>query len=265
MGQGGKEGGYSLYIQDGRLTMAVKQNGKMYLATSSQAVPDSFSFVGHIIDKGEMGLEVNGKTVAKGKAPSLFMQALVSTLRIGQDVDNENKLGDYPGNFRLEGNLQNANLELKKPGGFTASKKDVKGPATATAPAPGSLKPITITLRVVEERMKYDKQLLTVKAGQKVIINFINPDNMQHNLVIIQKGMLQKVGAAADAMLLDPKAASKQYIPKMPEVLFFTRLLNVDEEVTLQFTAPAQSGDYPFVCTFPGHWRIMNGILRVVR
>jgi azurin len=25
----------------------------------------------------------------------------------------------------------------------------------------------------------------------------------------------------------------------------------------------AQAGDYPFVCTFPGHWRIMNGVLTV--
>ena len=88
---------------------------------------------------------------------------------------------------------------------------------------------------------------------------------MQHNLVIVKKGMLQKVGAAADAMLQDPKAASKNYVPKIPEVLYSTRLVNSDEEVTLQFTAPTVPGDYPFVCTFPGHWRIMNGIIRVVK
>ena len=146
-----------------------------------------------------------------------------------------------------------------------ASKNKAKPPANAKDAATASLKPVMINLRVVENIMKYDKQLLTVKAGQKVIINFSNPDNMQHNLVIVQRGALEKVGAAADAMLQDPKAAAKNYVPKMPEVLHFTRLLNVDEEVTLQFTAPSQPGDYPFVCTFPGHWRIMNGILRVVK
>jgi len=265
MGQGGKEGGYGLYIRDGRLTMAVNQDGITYKATSSSAVPDSFSFVGHIIDKGEMVLEVNGRQVAKGKAPSLFMQPLVSTLRIGQDVDNENKLGDYEGNFRLEGNVQNANIELKKPGSFVASKKNIKSTATDKASTSASLKPFRVNLSVIVNILKYDKKLLTVKAGQRVIINFSNPDNMQHNLVIIQKGSLQKVGAAADAMLQDPKAAAKNYVPRMPEVLYFTRLLNVDEEVTLQFTAPSQPGDYPFVCTFPGHWRIMNGIIRVVK
>lgn len=264
MGQGGKEGGYGLYIQNGKLTMAVKQNGKLYTATSSSAVPDSFSFVGYILDKGQMRLNINGREVAKGKASSLFTQALVSTVRIGQDVDNENKLGDYPGNFRLEGSLQNANLELRKPGKFVTSKAGSKL-GTDKKPMSTAIKPLTVTLRVVENVMKYDKQLITVKAGQKVIINFVNPDNMQHNLVIIQEGSLQKVGAAADAMLQDPKAAAKNYVPRMPEVLFSTRLLNVDEEVTLQFTAPSQPGDYPFVCTFPGHWRIMNGIIRVVK
>jgi azurin len=28
---------------------------------------------------------------------------------------------------------------------------------------------------------------------------------------------------------------------------------------------PDQAGDYPFVCTFPGHWRLMTGIMKVVK
>ena len=31
----------------------------------------------------------------------------------------------------------------------------------------------------------------------------------------------------------------------------------------LHFRAPKKPGDYPFLCTFPGHWMAMNGILRV--
>jgi azurin len=266
MGQGGKEGGYGLFIKDDKLTMIVKQNGKDYIATAPQPLTDTFSFVGRIINKGDIVLLVNDKQAAKSKAPSLFIQPLSSTLRVGQDVDNENRLGTYEGIFRLEGNLQNASLELSKPGTYAAANKGIaKGDDAKTAATPGAVKPVTINLKVVENVMKYDKKLITVKAGQKVTLNFSNPDNMQHNVVIIQKGMMQKVGAAADAMLQDPKAAAKNYVPKMPEVLFATRLVNADEEVTLQFTAPSQPGDYPFVCTFPGHWRIMNGILRVTK
>jgi azurin len=113
--------------------------------------------------------------------------------------------------------------------------------------------------------MKYDKEVLTVRAGQKVILNFENPDFMQHNFVLIKPGSMNKVGAAADALARDPNGAQKQYVPRMPEVLFFTKLLTPDEEVTLEFTAPSQPGNYPYVCTFPGHWRIMNGVLKVIK
>jgi azurin len=137
-------------------------------------------------------------------------------------------------------------------------------PVKTTATAANASETVTINLRVVENVMQYDKKLLTVKAGQKVVINLMNPDNMQHNLVIVQKGMMQKVGAAADAIARDPNGAEKSYVPQIPEVLHATKLVNSGEEVTLQFTAPTQPGDYPFVCTFPGHWRIMNGVLKVV-
>jgi len=31
----------------------------------------------------------------------------------------------------------------------------------------------------------------------------------------------------------------------------------------LWFIAPAKPGTYPLVCTYPGHWRMMNGKLKV--
>jgi len=127
------------------------------------------------------------------------------------------------------------------------------------------MKPLIVNLKVVQNVMQYDRKLITVKAGQQVVLNFENPDFMQHNFVLIKPGSTQTVGAAADALARDPDGAQKQYVPRIPEVLHFTKLLTPDEEVTIEFKAPSQPGDYPFLCTFPGHWRIMNGILRVVR
>jgi azurin len=86
---------------------------------------------------------------------------------------------------------------------------------------------------------------------------------MQHNLVILQPGSLEKVGAAADALARDPNGATKSYIPDMPEVLASTPLVNHGGSFVLFFTAPQKPGNYPFICTFPGHWQIMNGILKV--
>ncbi len=124
---------------------------------------------------------------------------------------------------------------------------------------------VIIDMKVVEHLMKFNKTTFTVKAGQTVILNLENPDFMQHNLVIAKPGTLKKVGAAADQMVQDPNGAEKNYVPSIPEVLFATKLLNPEEKVTLKFTAPAKPGDYPYLCTFPGHWSIMNGVMKVVK
>lgn len=117
---------------------------------------------------------------------------------------------------------------------------------------------------VIQNEMKYDVSEIVVTAGASVEITFSNPDFMQHNLVIGEMGALQTIGAAADKMALDPDGAEKQYVPDIDEVLFSTPLVNPEEQYVLKFTAPSKAGEYPFVCTFPGHWRIMNGVMKVV-
>lgn len=124
---------------------------------------------------------------------------------------------------------------------------------------------VVISLKVVEHVMKFNKSSFTVKAGQSVTIHLENPDFMQHNMVIAKPGTLKKVGAAADKMVQDPNGAEKNYVPAIPEILFASKLLNPEEKQTIKFTAPAIPGDYPFVCTFPGHWSIMNGIMKVIK
>jgi uncharacterized protein len=146
----------------------------------------------------------------------------------------------------------------------TSSKPlGTSAPVPAVAKSAKNAPALNITLKVVEHVMQYDQKIITVKAGQQVNLLFENPDFMQHNVLIIKPGTLEKVGAAADAMARDPKGAEKHYVPQMPEVLYATTLVDPEGRVTLNFTAPTAPGDYPYVCTFPGHWRIMNGILRV--
>lgn len=121
-----------------------------------------------------------------------------------------------------------------------------------------------IKLKVIKNEMKYDLKEFTVEAGKPVEIIFENPDFMQHNLVIGQVGSLETIGQAADKMASDPQGAEKQYVPQLPEVLFSSKLVNPQQTETLKFIAPAKTGDYPYVCTFPGHWSIMNGTMKVV-
>jgi azurin len=112
--------------------------------------------------------------------------------------------------------------------------------------------------------MKYDKISFDVPAGKPVEIVFNNPDFMQHNVVIGAMGSMKIIGAAADAIASDPKGAEMNYVPRIPEVLFSTRLVNPQETITLSFIAPDKPGEYPFVCTFPGHWSVMNGVMKVM-
>lgn len=122
---------------------------------------------------------------------------------------------------------------------------------------------VVIRLGVIKNQMKYDSPVFEVTAGKPVQIVFENPDFMQHNLVIGAIGSLKVIGTAADALASDARGAEMNYVPRIPEVLFSTKLVNPQESVILNFTAPEKPGDYPFVCTFPGHWSIMNGTMKV--
>jgi len=162
-------------------------------------------------------------------------------------------LSDYPDSlFLLRGNLASGKLE---------TLKSSNGPA----PAPTGTIDKTIVLKVLKDVMKFDKQLLTAKAGTTIQLIVQNPDFMQHNFVLIKIKSLEKVGADADKLAQDPNGAKLQYVPKVPEVLYATPLINPAGKFTLTIKVPATPGDYPYACTFPGHWRIMNGILRVTK
>jgi len=120
-----------------------------------------------------------------------------------------------------------------------------------------------ITIKVVVGEMRFDKAKFAVKAGTTVKIVVDNPDFMQHNFLLLKPGTLEKVGNAADALAGMANGAELQYVPKIPEVLASTPLLNQGEKFELTVKVPATPGDYPFVCTFPGHWRMMHGIMTV--
>ena len=132
------------------------------------------------------------------------------------------------------------------------------------AQAPADADVTVIMLKTVREEMRYDKKTFTVVAGKPVEIVLENPDAMQHNLVVGTQKSMDSIGAAADKMITAKDGAERNYVPNIPQVIAATPLINPDQTCRLRFTAPAQPGNYPFVCTFPGHWRIMNGTMTVV-
>jgi putative heme-binding domain-containing protein len=128
----------------------------------------------------------------------------------------------------------------------------------------GELGVRVIRIGTVFERMSYDKDVIAVRAGKPVEFIFENSDLMPHNLVITQPGTLEEVGLQAESNATDPAAAGRHYVPQSNKILLASTLLQPRESQKLSWTAPSQPGVYPYVCTYPGHWRRMFGALYVV-
>ncbi|MCS7044787.1 MAG: GDSL-type esterase/lipase family protein [Gemmataceae bacterium] len=121
-----------------------------------------------------------------------------------------------------------------------------------------------VLIRTVPHNLAYDVAEFYVEAGKPVVIVLENPDVAPHNLVIAAPGSLTDVAQAAELLATNPNAFAMNFVPKRPDVLFATKLLQPRETDRLKIIAPSQPGKYVFVCTFPGHAAVMNGIMHVV-
>jgi len=120
-----------------------------------------------------------------------------------------------------------------------------------------------LRVQAVPNQMQFAPRELRVKAGAKVRLIFENPDLMTHNLVLLERGAEEEVGALADILAADPNGMAKAYLPDSPKILHATPLVEPNGKAELAFDAPSVPGNYPYICTFPGHWRVMKGVLIV--
>lgn len=125
---------------------------------------------------------------------------------------------------------------------------------------------ITIT---GNDEMLFSPQRFTVSAGQTVKLTLKNIGSMPkagmaHNLVILPRN--SDHGAWAARLVPAGASADNNYFPESMRgdaIAFIEEQLGPGESATLEFAAPDVSGTYPFVCTFPGHYIKMNGIMSV--
>lgn len=122
-----------------------------------------------------------------------------------------------------------------------------------------------IRLGTLHEQMFFDKIQLVAEAGKPVELVFQNSDAMQHNWLLAQVGAADEIGQAAEKLPPQPDAQGRLYVPASPKVLQATKMLNPNDTVRLRFNAPGEPGDYPFLCTYPGHSQRMRGTLKVVK
>ena len=121
-------------------------------------------------------------------------------------------------------------------------------------------------ITTVREQMRYDTRRLIVEAGKPFEIRFENTDLMPHNLVIVAPNQRERIGKLAMTLKLDQlDSAGRPFVPTDPAILAATRLLESGKSEILKLTAPADEGDYEYVCTYPDHWQVMWGRLVVTK
>ena len=116
------------------------------------------------------------------------------------------------------------------------------------------------------DQMQYNIKAFEVTEGQKVVLSFKHIGQlpaiaMGHNVVILKSGTAVPAFATKCA-----PAKDTGYIPQDEEskkqIVAHTKMLGGGESEEITFTAPA-AGDYPFICSFPGHFAIMQGVMTV--
>ena len=113
------------------------------------------------------------------------------------------------------------------------------------------------------KNLSFSPRTLTAHAGEPIRLVFTNPDVVPHNWALIQPETLNQVGDLANKLIAQPDAARLGYIPATDAVLAYTPLTEPGTESAIFFRVPTRVGRYPFLCTFPGHWMVMNGELIV--
>ncbi len=122
-------------------------------------------------------------------------------------------------------------------------------------------KPTRLTIEVVPGALRYATTRFDVRTGAELELTLKNTCIMPHNLVIVQPGKADEI--VVKAMALGTEGLAKNYIPESADVLAATKIINPGVSELLKFKAPETAGEYPYVCTFPGHGTIMRGIMRV--
>jgi azurin len=151
-----------------------------------------------------------------------------------------------------------------------AAAAETKAPVPAAPAAQPAPLPPTVTAKpdaagIVHlsgnDQMRYDATRIEVKAGQKIKLELKNAGSlpkevMGHDFVLLKPGS-DVTTFAGKAMT----AKATDYIPAdAAEMLAHTKLLGPGESDTIELTVPA-AGSYPYLCTFPGHVGLMNGVL----
>lgn len=123
----------------------------------------------------------------------------------------------------------------------------------------GESKATTITIKPEGNNMAFETKRFEVKAGQEVTIimdNVATLGVMKHNVVILSnKSAINEVGQAA--------ITAPGNVPDHSAIIAATPMAGPGERTQITFKAPKTPGEYVYICTFPGHYIAMQGVMVV--
>lgn len=141
------------------------------------------------------------------------------------------------------------------------------GQKDASAPAAGAQ---SGTVRVIEitagDTMKFSVTALEAKPGEQLKVVLTNSGTipkevMGHNWILLKAGSDAAAFSAAAATAKDT-----EYVPSslQDQIIARIALLGPHNSGAAEFSAPGAPGEYPFLCSFPGHFQAgMHGVLTV--
>ena len=117
------------------------------------------------------------------------------------------------------------------------------------------------------DMMKFDTNEINIeKTCEKFIVTLKHSGNlpvnaMGHNIVFIEAKNLQKVISKINMS----HGIENGFIPEMEEVLFKSKMIGGGQETTLELDPDVfiKGGEYMFICSFPGHFALMQGKLNI--
>lgn len=133
--------------------------------------------------------------------------------------------------------------------------------ASSVAPLPAPAPRIEIRIASVRNTMTFDRTKLTVPAGSEVHLVLKNnapKGRMQHNWVLLARSGIEASIAEAGQRA----GRSRGWVPADPDVLAHTPMSLPGSVAEVTFMAPP-AGQYPYICTFQGHYLTMKGVLTV--
>ena len=113
----------------------------------------------------------------------------------------------------------------------------------------------TVEIETLGNQMKFNVVTIKAEPNTKILLKFTNNATMpimKHNIIVLNdEDAIDEVGKAA--------INAKDNRPDHPSIIAASNLIGPGEYTELEVNIPDKKGVYPYICTFPGHYQVMQG------